>query len=64
MMRVLTKEEGDKVEKELNEWLLNLDFNTKANLRKILENYYNIEKNRIKPNRNIEAPEFRKIKDY
>ena len=53
-MRVLTPEEAAQAEKELNDFIMALDFNTKANIRRMLENYYNIEKNKIRPEINKE----------
>jgi hypothetical protein len=36
MMRILSKEEFILVEKELNEWLLSLDFNVKSGIKSLL----------------------------
>jgi hypothetical protein len=37
MMRILSEEESIQSEKEINEWILSLNFNTKARLKEMLE---------------------------
>lgn len=53
MVRVLSEEESKKVEKEVDEFLLSLDFNTKQRIKTLIESFQQqieCEHNWIDPN--------------